>query len=167
MKTTLSNVLITAVLGIFIAVLASCGKCDGCNDIETTESAKIVVNDAASIKLNGTIVMEIQEIISRKQGDRKCWKKDLITCRNDELTSERLSVSCTKDLKLRKETIPAGKNLINLTAIDSAEYSLGMANYLGVKLPLSDSFASGDYTFILGGTTKEGKALRDTAIITY
>lgn len=164
MKTFLSKVLFIAVLGIFIAAFASCGKCD---DIKTTESAKIVVNDSASIKLNSAIVLEIQEIISKKMGDRKCWKKNLITCWNDELFSDRLSVGCTKDLKLRKETILAGKNLMDLIAIDSAEYSLGITNYLVIKLPLSDSFAIGKYTFILGGTTKNGKPLNDTLTISY
>lgn len=165
-KTTLSKVLITAALACFVLALASC-NCGGCEQTTITKGAELVLDDTNSIKFYRSIGLSIRAITAIQNNNNKCRDKVLRVCTIDELSIERLTVQCNKDLKLRTETILAGKNLMDLVTKDKSPNNPYWNGNLSLRLPLSDSFASGKYTFVLDGTTKEGKPLVDTAIITY
>lgn len=165
MKTIISKLLLVAVIGGYVFTAASC-NCGGCEQTIITEGAELRVNDSISIRSSNAIELSVQEISSaRKEKSNKCMDKVLRVCTNDALSLELLTVQCNKDLKLRTETIVAGKNLIDLAK--SNQYTPLSGAYFAVKLPLSDTFASGNYTFILAGKTKDGKPVNDTAIILW
>lgn len=164
LKTTLSKVLCAALLGIFITSFASCGKCGGCDEIATTEGATVAAYDPYLMYSTKIIYLKVSEFYSTRKGDRNCSTKDLKICASVGLEKNLLTLKCNKELKLKTRVILPNNNFMDL-AITSKEAIWG--DVFTLELPLSDSFASGDYTFILGGTTKEGKTVNDTAIITY
>lgn len=167
MKTLVSKISLIAALGWLFFIFSSCGKCSGCDEIVTTEGANLELNDSASRRAKHLIELSVRVRSSTAKGDRNCMYKNLIVCTNDELSVDLITVQCSKDLKLRTETILAGKNLLELASKEPNLNNPYWNGNLAVELPLSDTFATGDYTFILSGKTKDGKPVNDTAVIIW
>lgn len=149
-------------------VFHSCGKCGGCDEIFTTNGANILVYDS-TINLNEPSAfasISVEAIGAETKGDRNCLNKDLVLCPQDGLSVEKMNIICDKELMLKEGTIPAMTNLFEvkyvLETADSGPYPIPY-----IILRARDNMPPGLYTFILSGTTKEGKPLKDTTKITW
>lgn len=164
MKTIISKLFFSIILGSIICNLASCGKCGGCDEIAITEGAKISIYDTYLMYSTRKIYLRVSEIYSTRQGDRNCSTKDFKICASQGLEKNLLTLKCNKELKLKTGLLFPNSNLMDLATIPKEAI---WEDIFTIELPLSDSFATGEYTFILAGITKEGKPVSDTTKLTF
>lgn len=158
------------VLVLFCAVAMmltnSCGNCSGCDDVYTTEGAALAVADT-TLELTGShsvAEIRVERIVRKEAGTRKCRYRDLVSCMNDGLDSNRLELFCTADLDLSGGTVPARtnlfsqKNLLNPSTASDAWIP-------SVVLKPGTTFSPGKYTFLLRGSTRDGKPVEDVAYV--
>lgn len=159
-------VLFLLLSGSIFFVIESCGDCSGCDDIFTTQGAAFLIPDT-SIDLSRPYEIaeiHIERVVTRREGTRNCRYKDLVSCMEDGLDSNKLEIFCTSDLALADGTVIAGTNLLKEHRL------LNPSTAPGIEVPIivlaaGPSFPAGTYTFLLKGTTREGKKVEDIARI--
>ncbi|WP_344821621.1 hypothetical protein [Rurimicrobium arvi] len=163
------KILFAAALFIVVtAAFVSCGNCSGCDYIYETNGAAFDITDTTIDLKDPYALAEIrlERIVSEKKGTRHCRYKNEVNCLEDQLDSNRLVLYCTSDLALREGFIAAGTNLLR------EEFVLRRDNMNGVSVPAvflqaSDSFPEGRYTFIVKGSTQNGKPVEDIGFINW
>lgn len=157
----------------FLAMLGSvifysCGKCGGCDEIMTTTGANLSVYDSTiDLKESSSYAsISVKPDIKETKGDRNCHYKDLVICPQDGLLVEKLKITCDKELMLKEGIVPPMTNLFGVKYVletpDSGPYPIPY-----IILRVQDKMNPGVYTFVLSGSTKEGKPVNDIATITW
>jgi hypothetical protein len=159
---------VPSILVLLSIIFYSCGKCGGCDDIMTTNGAFLSVYDSIiDLRESSAFAsISIKAAITETKGDRNCYHKDLVICSQDGLSLEKITVTCDKELKLREGTVPAMTNLLEVKYVLETTDS-GLYTIPHIILRAHDKMSSGVYTFMLTGTTKEGKPINDTTTITW
>jgi hypothetical protein len=144
----------------------SCGQCTGCDDVYNTEGAALDISDT-TLELAGShsvAEIRVERIVTKEAGTRKCRYRDLVSCMNDGLDSNRLELFCITDLHLSEGIVPARtnlftqKNLLNPSTASEAWIP-------SVILKPGPTFSPGKYTFVLRGSTRDGKPIEDVAYV--
>lgn len=152
----------------FLLFASACGQCDGCDEVYNTESAALIASDTSiDLKdMNAALVLYVHENAVSTPGDRKCWRKDMVTCRGDQLLPGKLHLYCDRDLDLNKRFITAGTDLYSIA--DILDTNSGIAGSVpDIILHPSEKFSSGRYVFLLKGYTKENKKIEDAVYVNW
>lgn len=161
---------IYATIGLLLSsfIFYSCGRCGGCDIVSTVNGAELSVNNSrVDLKeSNGFAAITVKEVIKETKGDRNCHYKNLVVCPNDGLSVGKMTVKCDKELLLRDGAIPATKNLFEIKYVLDTLVSVKDA-IPNIILRAGEKMAPGLYTFTIEGTTDDGKAIKDTATITW
>lgn len=159
--------LLILLIGICLFFVSSaCGDCSGCDEIFTTQGAAFRISDTTIDLRDPYAVAEIkvERVVTKRSGTRNCRYKNLVTCMEDELDSNKLEIYCTSDLQLVGGPIPAGTNLLTQKELTISATGPGV-DIPTIVLRAGPLFPAGSYTFLLKGLSREGKLLEDIAHI--
>lgn len=139
-------------LGLFLVsaiTLLSC-RCGGADRIYTNTGVDLMVTDSVNMHVDYDPLLSVTVQASRRDGDRKCYYKNLVTKTENTIPSSTVNIYCTRDIKLKTGTIPAHSNLLNNENLRIVNYRSTDANFEGCTIYPSypdNSFERGMYTF--------------------
>lgn len=161
-------------IGLLLIVFAAlcfqaCRKCKaGCDTIFTVNGGALSFSDTvvALSRASAVTTISIAPIVNKEKTDRNCRYENEVSCMEDGLDIQQLSVYCNKELVLGGKSYPMNTDLLQVPEL--LRDATGTTSKLPYILLQTDpSFPRGRYHFLLQGKTKEGKDVEDIGVISW